>query len=143
AAELRRAGYADRATRFPLIDLDEPDKEAVLAWRPGQPVTRKAFVVARRERTIYEAVGALVALKGERRQAIPELEGPGVAEGWGMPVGAKRWRGAVMSASTRCFARRIRPASSSTRFCSGKGSCALRASTSNRPATFALDRSRG
>src|SRR5258708_6597210 len=43
-AVLRAAGLADPNTRFPLIALDEPAKAAVLAWQPGQPVGRAAFV---------------------------------------------------------------------------------------------------
>jgi Cu2+-containing amine oxidase len=49
-AVLRDAGDADANTRFALVSLDEPDKPAVLAWRPGQPFPRKAFVVTRRDR---------------------------------------------------------------------------------------------
>ena len=45
-AALRDAGHADATTRFALIDLDEPDKAAVLAWRPGQALSRKAFAIA-------------------------------------------------------------------------------------------------
>ena len=52
-AALRDAGHADATTRFALIDLDEPDKAAVLAWRPGQALSRKAFAIARRDRTVY------------------------------------------------------------------------------------------
>jgi primary-amine oxidase len=56
AAALREAGDADGATRFALIGLDEPEKPQVLAWRPGQAFARKAFVIARRDRTVYEGV---------------------------------------------------------------------------------------
>src|SRR3954470_24668451 len=60
-AALRHAGDVDADTRFALIGLDEPEKPALLAWRPGQPFLRKAFVIARRERTVYEAVVDLAA----------------------------------------------------------------------------------
>src|SRR2546430_8478402 len=49
---LRATGHADAATRFPLITLAEPDKDAVLAGRPGQNFARKAFVVARQQRVV-------------------------------------------------------------------------------------------
>jgi primary-amine oxidase len=68
-AALREAGDADSATRFALIGLDEPDKAAVLAWRPGQPFARKAFVIARRDRTVYEGVVDLAARRVERWEA--------------------------------------------------------------------------
>jgi primary-amine oxidase len=81
-AELRRAGYADAAMRFALIDLDEPEKDAVLAWRPGQQVRRKAFVVARRDRAVYEAVIDLVARRVERWQELPDTQSAVLAEEW-------------------------------------------------------------
>jgi primary-amine oxidase len=73
-AVLRNAGDIDAATRFALIDLDEPRKADVLAWKPGQPFARKAFVVARRDRTVYEAVVDLGSRRVERWQAIPNTE---------------------------------------------------------------------
>lgn len=68
-AALRKAGDADNATSFALIALDEPDKAAVLAWRPGQPFDREAFVIARRDRVVYEGVVDLAARKVERWEA--------------------------------------------------------------------------
>jgi len=46
----------------------------VLAWKPGQPFTRKAFIVVRRDRTVYEAVVDLGARKVERWEAIPNVQ---------------------------------------------------------------------
>jgi primary-amine oxidase len=51
-ALLREAGHSDAATRFALIELDEPLKADVLAWKPAESFTRKAFIVARRDRTV-------------------------------------------------------------------------------------------
>jgi primary-amine oxidase len=79
---LRAAGHADMATRFPLIALDEPDKAAVLAWRPGQPFARKAFVIARRERTVYEGLVDLAAGKLERWDAVPNVQPATGVEEW-------------------------------------------------------------
>jgi primary-amine oxidase len=73
-AVLRAAGLVDSDTRFPLIDLDEPDKASVLAWQPGQAFGRKAFVVARRARTVYEGVVDLAARDVVRWQAIPGVQ---------------------------------------------------------------------
>src|SRR5436190_22585453 len=71
---LRAAGHADMATRFPLITLDEPDKSAVLAWRPGEPFARKAFVIARRDRPVYEGVIDLASSLLERWQSVPNAQ---------------------------------------------------------------------
>src|SRR5438067_2311137 len=68
-AVLRAAGHADAATRFPLITLAQPDKPAVLAWRPGQLFARKAFVIARQNRTIYEGLVDLATGTLERWDA--------------------------------------------------------------------------
>ena len=73
-AVLRAAGNVDPETRFAQIGLEEPDKAAVLAWRPGQPFARNAFVVARGDRTTYEGVVALAAHKVERWDPIPGVQ---------------------------------------------------------------------
>ena len=79
---LRAAGEIDAATRFALIDLDEPPKADVLAWKPGQPFARKAFIVVRRRRTVYEAVVDLSARKLERWEAVPNVQNAILAEEW-------------------------------------------------------------
>jgi len=79
-AVLREAGHIDTATRFALIDLDEPRKADVLAWKPAEPVIRKAFIVARRERTVYEAMVDLGARKVERWEAVPNVQSTLVGE---------------------------------------------------------------
>src|SRR5437762_8095885 len=71
---LRAAGHADAATRFPLITLAEPEKQAVLAGHPGQNFARKAFVVARQQRIVYEGVVDLAAGKLERWDAVPDVQ---------------------------------------------------------------------
>ena len=81
-AALRAAGRIDEATRFPLIDLDEPLKSAVLAWQPGQPFARKAFVIARRDRSVYEAVVDLAGRKVERWERIPGVQSGILLEEW-------------------------------------------------------------
>src|SRR5580704_12059032 len=73
-AVLRAAGLVDVDTRFPLIDLDEPDKASVLAWQLGQVFGRRAFVVARRARTVYEGVIDLAVRDIVRWQAIPGVQ---------------------------------------------------------------------
>src|SRR5213080_4133873 len=71
---LRAAGHADAATRFPLITLAEPDKQAVLAGHPGQNFARKAFIVVRQQRIVYEGVVDLAAGKLERWDAVPNVQ---------------------------------------------------------------------
>jgi primary-amine oxidase len=73
-AVLREAGDADSATRFALIGLDEPDKAKVLAWQPGQPFARKAFVIARRNRTVYEGTVDLAARRVESWEAKADVQ---------------------------------------------------------------------
>lgn len=41
---------------YPLITLREPPKQDVLSWRPGDPVSRRAFVIAKTRERTYEAV---------------------------------------------------------------------------------------
>lgn len=56
AVELvRAAGLADAATAFAMITLKEMPKAKVLAWRPGQPFTRSAFLIMRRDGRTIEA----------------------------------------------------------------------------------------
>src|SRR5260221_194236 len=79
-AVLNKAGATDPTTRFALIDLDEPDKSTVLAWRPDQPIVRKAFVIARQHRTVYEGVVDLGGHTVERWEAIPNVQSSLLAE---------------------------------------------------------------
>lgn len=73
-AVLAEAGDVDAATRFALVDVDEPDKAAVLAWQPGQSVTRRAAVVARRGRMVFEGTVDLGRRRVVRWQAIPHVQ---------------------------------------------------------------------
>ncbi len=73
-AVLREAGDIDATTRFALIDLDEPVKQEVLAWEPGQPFIRMAFIVARRDRMVYQGVVDLGARRVERWRAVRHVQ---------------------------------------------------------------------
>ncbi|MEZ4457331.1 MAG: hypothetical protein R2882_12410 [Gemmatimonadales bacterium] len=55
-AILRAAGHVDDATRFTTIEVKDPDKATVLAWRPGTPVARSAFAVVKQGEQTFEAV---------------------------------------------------------------------------------------
>jgi len=49
------SGHLDSDTRFIGILLHEPDKQAVLAWKPGAAFTREADVVLQRKEKVIEA----------------------------------------------------------------------------------------
>ena len=57
AAILRRDGHVTDTFRFASIELREPDKDDVLAWRAGDPVPRTSFAVVwnRADNRTYEA----------------------------------------------------------------------------------------
>jgi primary-amine oxidase len=57
AAVLRRNGHVTDTFRFASIELREPDKDDVLAWRAGDPVPRTSFAVVwnRSDNRTYEA----------------------------------------------------------------------------------------
>jgi primary-amine oxidase len=71
---LRREGKVADGWRFASIELQEPEKSAVKAWRPGQPVPRKSFAVLldRTENKTYEAV---VDLTGESVVSFEHIPG--------------------------------------------------------------------
>ena len=83
-ALLRDAGHAGADTMFHSISLLEPPKEAVYAWRAGQPITRAAAVTLRDQGKTYEARIDLTARKvtsfeavtgGQPMIALPEILG--------------------------------------------------------------------
>lgn len=53
---LSDAGYASKATRYPAITLQEMPKAEVLAWTPGAPLQRKAFVISRESGETSESI---------------------------------------------------------------------------------------
>jgi primary-amine oxidase len=69
---LREADRYDADTGVSLVLLHEPDKERVLAWRPGEPVERAALVALRRDGETYEAV---VDLTARRIRSWTRVEG--------------------------------------------------------------------
>ena len=69
---LQAAGKIDDKTRFPMIQLKEPPKEEVLTWKPGQPVSREAFVVVKQQAQTFEAV---VDLNGKKLVSWKEMKG--------------------------------------------------------------------
>jgi primary-amine oxidase len=69
---LRASGKVDADTRYPMVQLKEPPKGEVLAWKPGQPIRREAFVVVWKGKQTFEAV---VDLKGKKPVSWTEVKG--------------------------------------------------------------------
>jgi len=69
---LRAAGHVDEASRFTNLELHDPDKVTVLAWRPGEPVSRSAFVAVKQGPRTYEGV---VDLTDGSVRSWKEIEG--------------------------------------------------------------------
>jgi primary-amine oxidase len=69
----RASGKVDADTRYPIVQLKEPSKQEVLAWKPGQPIAREAFVVAWKGMQTFEAVVELIS-----RQLVTWTEVKGV-----------------------------------------------------------------
>src|SRR5579863_344588 len=77
---LRDAGKVTEKTRFPSILLREPDKSVVLAWRPGQPIPRKADVVLFDDGKSFAAV---VDIASGKLDFYTELKGAQARAGGG------------------------------------------------------------
>ena len=69
---LEAAGRLTPETKFTSVLLHPPEKSAVLAWKPGQPVPRAADVVLLREGRSYTA---RVDIAAKRVTAFDELKG--------------------------------------------------------------------
>ena len=53
---LSNGKLVDRNTLYPMITLHEPDKKTVLSWKKGDPISRRAFVIYRKNSRTFEAV---------------------------------------------------------------------------------------
>ncbi|MBI5318429.1 MAG: tyramine oxidase [Bradyrhizobium sp.] len=78
-------GKIGSRARFHSVDLDEPEKAEVLAWRPGTTLPRRAIAVVNEAGTVYEAAIDLLAgritawrpLTGEPALLLGEMMGAG------------------------------------------------------------------
>src|SRR3954469_21716552 len=77
AAELRQvqqiliaAGKLGPKTRFHTVDLVEPDKAAVAAWRPGMVLPRRALAIVSEAGSVHEAAIDLAANSVTGWQAV-------------------------------------------------------------------------
>jgi primary-amine oxidase len=77
---LSAAGKIDKETRIPLIQLHEPPKEEVLAWKPGQPIRREAHAVVKKGPQTFEAT---IDLNNKKLASWTEVKGvqPNLAGG--------------------------------------------------------------
>ena len=71
-ALLRSAGHVDDASRFSTLDLRDPAKASVMAWRPGDDFERSAFAIVKQGSQTFEAV---VDLSNESVVSWTEIEG--------------------------------------------------------------------
>ena len=69
-ALLSQAGKLGPKARFHAVDLDEPDKSAVIAWRPGTSLPRRAIAVVSDAGTVHEAIIDLAAGRLTGWQAV-------------------------------------------------------------------------
>ncbi len=69
---LRAAGHSGEKTIFASVLLHEPDKQTVLAWKPGDPIAREADVVMLDGGKSY---AALVDVAGKKVEDYHELKG--------------------------------------------------------------------
>ncbi len=81
-ALLRQAGLVDAQTRFPNISLLEPSKAEVLAWQPGRPIERRAFLVVKKAAQTHEGVIDLARGAVERFTHIEGVQPSLLSEEW-------------------------------------------------------------
>jgi primary-amine oxidase len=107
-ALIRKAGHGDDTSRFPTITLKEMDKADVLAWKPGDPVSRAAFVVMRHGGATHEIE---VDLTADAITSMARVDGePGVIldewlEARRATMEDERWRAAMARRGITDFER--------------------------------------
>ena len=69
---IRDAGHTEEKTLFSSVLLHEPDKKYVLAWKPGDPIERKADAVLYYKGKSY---AALVNISTAKVESFEELKG--------------------------------------------------------------------
>jgi primary-amine oxidase len=69
---LQQAGKLTEGTRFTRLEVKDPDKAAVWAWKPGSALPRAAEVVVAQEAKVYEAT---VDVTGKRLVSWTERTG--------------------------------------------------------------------
>jgi primary-amine oxidase len=69
---LQQSGKLAEGSRFTRLELKEPDKAGVWAWKPGMPMARSAEVVVAQGRSVFEAT---VDVTGKRLVSWAERTG--------------------------------------------------------------------
>jgi len=71
---LHQAGKVDDSARYPHILLAEPLKKAVLDWKPGDELPRRALAIVKKGRDTFEALVDLRGRKVESWEARPGVQ---------------------------------------------------------------------
>ncbi|HEV2315441.1 MAG TPA: primary-amine oxidase [Candidatus Acidoferrales bacterium] len=77
---LQASAKVDAKTRYPMVQLREPPKKEMLAWKPGQAMRREAFVVVKQGKQTFEAVVDVNAKKLVSWTEIKGVQPPSVGE---------------------------------------------------------------
>ena len=67
-------GRVDGTALYPLITLHEPSKQDVLAWAPGDPVSRSAFAIVKNGPDTFEAIVDTIAGEVVSWQQIDDVQ---------------------------------------------------------------------
>jgi primary-amine oxidase len=81
-ALLQQAALVSESSRYPTITLKDPPKAEMLAWEPGQPFERSAFVVVKEGTAVYEAVVNLTQETVESWEPIEGVQAGILLEEW-------------------------------------------------------------
>lgn len=73
---LRDSGHTQEKTIFSSVLLHEPDKQYVLAWKPGEPIERKADVVLYEKGHSYAALVNIATAKVESFEELKGMQAP-------------------------------------------------------------------
>lgn len=96
---LTDAGKIDTSSAFVLVNLAEPDKATVLAWRSGDPIERRAFVAVRHRRQLYDGIVDLTKRKLASWRIVEEGQATLLGSEWMLSQGILRknpeWQAAI------------------------------------------------
>ena len=97
---LKGTNHTDLRSRYSLITLEEPSKDEVSKWKPGEELTRQAFVIIKQG---AETLQGVVDIRARKVISWEQIEGvqPGIlpTEEWNFPDfivrRSRQWREAV------------------------------------------------
>ncbi|MBT5202079.1 MAG: hypothetical protein HOL98_01370, partial [Gammaproteobacteria bacterium] len=85
---LRDAGHVDQSTSFSQVRLEQPAKDKVWKWKPGEQTNRSAFVVIRNQTGSYETIVDLTRKKLRSIKPIENAHTMWVAQDFGAGIAA-------------------------------------------------------